>query len=110
MAKTPQELAEIKTSLALTNNPIYTIEIPVDEDELETRTIFLKKFDRTTLSAVQKMASSADVLRATEVFIKNTYIGGDDLTEILANLYMLRSLESVVIDLVSVKKASIKKN
>jgi hypothetical protein len=107
--KTQEELDAIKIALEPTHKTIYTVEIPVNEDELETRTIFLKKFDRATLAATQKMVS-VDSLKAIEVFVKNTYIGGDDLQEILNDLYMLRSLEGVIVDLISVKKASLKKN
>lgn len=108
--KTKEELASIKEVLKATHNPLYTVEIPVNEDSDETRCIFLKKFDRQTLSAVQKIVSSSDTLKAVEVFIKNTYVGGDDLTEIMGDLDMLRSLESVIVDLITVKKATLKKN
>ncbi len=110
MGKTQEDLSKIKADLELQFKPVYTVEIPTDEDELETRTIFLKKFDRVILSAVQKMAQGNDSLKAVEVFIKNTYIGGDDIKEIMDDLYMLRSLESVVVDMISVKKAKISKN
>ena len=108
--KTQDELEAIKTTLALTHKMIYTIEIATDEEETEFRTIFLKKFDRACLAAVQKVASGGDSLKAVEVFLKNTYIGGDDVAEIINDLHMLRSIEGVVIDLITVKKASIKKN
>ena len=110
MAKTQEELDLIKGQLTAQYGKVYTIEIPVDEDEDEVRTIFLKKFDRATLSVVQKLASGTDSLKAVETFIKNTYIGGDDINEIMNNLDMIRSLESVVVDLISVKRAIIKKN
>lgn len=110
MAKSVEELAKIKSELEAVHKPLYTVEIPTDEDEMETRTIYLKKFDRTILSAVQKMAQGNDELKAVEVFIKNTYVGGDDINEILNDLYMLRSLQSVVVEMVSVKKAKISKN
>ena len=109
MAKTQEELDLIKGQLTSQYGKVYTIEIPADEDEMEIRTIFLKKFDRATLSVVQKLAPN-DSLKAVETFIKNTYIGGDDINEIMNNLDMLRSLESVVVELISVKRAIIKKN
>ena len=110
MSKTEQELEQIKTELVAKYGKVYTVTIPVDEDETETRTIYLKKFDRVTLAAVQKMAAGSDSLKAIEVFIKNTFVGGDDMFEVLNDFDMLRSLESVVIDLISVKKATLKKN
>ena len=108
--KTKEELEKIKAELMLIHNPLYTIDVPVDEDEIEFRTIFLKKFDRTTLNVVQKLATGNDSLKAVEVFLKNCIVGGDDLNEIISNLDMLRSLESVVVEMISVKQAKLKKN
>lgn len=110
MAKTQEELAVIKSDLQIKHKPLFTIEIPAGEDGEETRTIFLKKFDRQVLSAVQKLASGNDPIRAVEAFIKNTYVGGDVITEILGDFDMLRSLEGVIIEMITAKKATLKKN
>ena len=92
MAKTKEELQTIEDTLKAIHKPLYTVEIPAGEDTDETRTIFLKKFDRQTLSAVQAiMTKSSDAFKAVEVFLKATYIGGDELTEILNDLDMVRS-------------------
>lgn len=108
--KTKEELDSIKLELQKSHKPLYTITIPVDDEGTEFRTIYLKRFDRVTLSAVQKIATGPDALKAVEVFIKNTYVGGDDVQEVLANFEMVRSLEAVVVEMISVKKASISKN
>jgi hypothetical protein len=109
--KTQEELKTLFSQLSAQHKPIYTIEIPLAEDEAEFRTIYLKKYDRALLSAVQKLVSAgSDSLKAIEVFVKNTYVGGDDLNEILNNLDMLRSLEGVVVELMQTKTATIKKN
>ena len=110
MAKTKEELTSIEETLKATHKPLFTVEIPASDNDEDTRTIFLKKYDRQILSAVQKIVATSDTLKAVEVFVKNTYVGGDDLNEIMNDLDMLRSLESVIVDLITVKKASLKKN
>ena len=108
--KTQEELDQLKESLSAIHKPLYTITVPLDEDETETATIFLKKFDRTTLAAVQKVAVGGDSLKATEIFLKATFLGGDDLSLVLGNLDALRACESVVIELITAKKAKLAKN
>lgn len=110
MAKTSEELESTLTQLKTQYSPVYTVEVPVQDSD-EFRTIFLKKYDRQLLAATQKMVSSgSDTLKAIEIFVQNTYVGGDDLKEIFSNLDMLRSLESVVVEMMTVKSATIKKN
>lgn len=108
--KTQEELAIIKEALSQTHKPVYTLTIDLDDEGTETATIFLKKYDRTVLAATQKIATSGDSLRATETFLKATYIGGDELAPILANIDALRSCEGAVIEMISVKKAKLSKN
>ena len=110
MAKTQEELATIKLTLQATHKPLFTVEIPSGEDGEENRTIFLKKFDRPLLAITQKLAAGNDALKAVETFIKGTYVGGDNMDEILTDFDMLRSLEGVIVELISVKRASLKKN
>jgi hypothetical protein len=110
--KTAKELQDIKKDLDSKHTKVYTIEIPLSDDDDETtfKTIFLKKFDRVTLSIVQKLAQGNDPLKAVEVFIKNTYLGGDDLNAVLADFEALRRLEGVVVQLIHTKTATLKKN
>lgn len=108
--KTEDELKAIKADLDGKFKPVFTITVPLNDDETEQATIFLKKFDRSILTAVQKLAGGADSLKATEVFLKNCFIGGDDLALVLENFDALRAIESVMIELVTAKKAVLKKN
>ncbi len=111
MAKTVDELTQIKLQLDAQYKPVYTVILNAsDDNDEDTRTIYLKKYDRAILSAVQKLAGGPDPLKSIEAFIKNTYIGGDDLNEILSDLDMLRSLEEIVVDLITAKKAKLIKN
>jgi hypothetical protein len=108
--KTQDELSAIKAELALKHKPLYTITVPLNDDDTEFATIFLKKFDRLTLSAIQKAASGTDPLKSTEIFLRNTFVGGDSIDLIISNLDALRAVESVMLDLVSAKKAVLSKN
>ena len=109
--KTQEELLKIKETLDLTNKRVYTVVVPLsDEDDCEEATIYLKKFDRPLLSSLQKLITGPDSLKAVEVFLKNTYIGGDDLNLVLTNFDALRSCEGAVVEIISVKKATLKKN
>ena len=108
--KTKEELDSLEVTLKAQYGTIYTVGVPV-EDSDEERTIFLKKIDRNTLAAAQKiMSSSSDTFKVVEMIIKNTYVGGDELAEILSNFDMIRSLESVIVEMMTVKKATLKKN
>jgi len=108
--KTEEELKTIKEALSAVHKPLYTLEIDLEDDEMTIATIYLKKYDRITLSAVQKLATSGDALKATEAFLKATYVGGDDLSLVLNNLDALRSCEQAVVDMISVKAAKLSKN
>ena len=44
--KTLEEVTQIKESLKVHDTPLYTIEVPLDEEETEFATIYLKKYDR----------------------------------------------------------------
>lgn len=107
--KTQEELEAIKAELKANGTFWREIIIPVD-DEGEKRTIFLKRFDERTIKAMEEMAGKVGGRKATEVFITNTYLGGDEKTEIFADFEMMRSLEWTVVDLTKTRKAEVKKN
>ena len=109
--KTQEELLKIKETLDLTNKRVYTVVVPLsDEDDCEEATIFLKKVDRTILSALNKLINGADSLVAVEFYLKNTYLGGDDIKLVLGNFDALRACESTIVEMIHVKKATLKKN
>src|ERR1700722_20188130 len=108
MAKTKEEIAQIKAALKAQYNQLNEIEIENDNGEV-SRTIFLKKLDRNTLSAVLKIIKQ-DELKGSEVLLRNTYVGGDDLDEIVNDLEMLLGIQSVLGNLFTAKSAKLKKS
>src|ERR1035437_10270149 len=102
--KTEKELEDIKAELDLKFDKITTVRIPSNDSRTEFRTLFLKKLDKLTLDAVQKL-SATNSQKAVEVFFKNTLIGGDDISEILSDFDMSRTAESVVVELISFRRA-----
>lgn len=100
------ELKELKDKY----KTVYTVVAPLNEDESETSTIFLKKPDRMFFSIVSKIASQGDSFRTIEAGLKALHIGGDKLDLILANDDAIMSCESVIIELLKKKEAVLKKN
>lgn len=82
--------------------------IPNFDKEEEVKTIFLKKCDRETYSAVKKLNQS-DVLKGMECMVRSLYVGGDALEEVLT-FEGLRSMIDGLYEMLSVKSGSIKKN
>ena len=99
------KLEELKAK----HGTVYTLTVPTSEDETQTATIYLKKLDRATYSAVSKLISK-DELQATEVLLKNLYIGGDDLKLITDNFDALRSASISIVPIIEAKGATLKKN
>jgi hypothetical protein len=108
--KNEKELADLKEQLSAQFKPLYTVTVPLNDDETEFATIYLKKFDRNTLAVVQKLSNGPDPLKAVETFMKNCYVGGDDIKLITENLDALLSCNSILGQLLTVKQCELKKN
>lgn len=108
--KTKEELELEKNQLISKYKTVYTIEAPLNDDETEVATIFLKKPDRITYASVSKFAGGNDPLKAVEVALKGLYLGGDDLKLITENDDALMSCESAVVEMLKKKEAVLKKN
>lgn len=108
--KTKDELQTEFETLKLKYNPLYTITAPLNEDETEFATIYLKKPDRTLHAMVGKLASGNDPLKAVERALINLYVGGDELNIILNNEDAILSCEEAVVKVFERKTAQLKKN
>ena len=108
--KNENELADIKTALSEKHKTLYTLVVPIDEDETVFATIYLKKMDRLILSAIQKILSTNDVLKAIEVYLKSTYVGGDEIELVTGNFESIRACTDSVFEMMTAKKSSLKKN
>lgn len=103
MTKEKDELSKLKEQ----HGTVYTLTVPVDEGEEVT--VYLKKLDRPTYSAVSKIIQK-DELQATEVLLKNLYVGGAPLDKITGDFDALRSASNSVVPILEAKEGSLKKN
>ncbi len=108
--KTIEELDKELVLLKEKYSTVYSVGAPLNDDETEFATIFLRKIDRVTYASVGKLAMGNDPLRAVEAALKALYIGGDELKTILDNEDALMSCESVVVEILKKKEAVLKKN
>lgn len=90
---------------------VYTITVPLDEDDSsKVAVIYLKKPDKSTRSMITKFATSGNFDRAVESALKNMYIGGDNLDLIIKNDDAMVACEEVIAEMLTVQKATLKKN
>jgi hypothetical protein len=108
--KTKEELKSELETLKLKYKTVYTIEAPLNDDETEIATIYLKKADRMVHASVGKLAMGNDPLKAVEACLKSCYIGGDELVLVIENEDALMSCESAVVEMLKKKNATLKKN
>lgn len=108
--KTQDELSKEKTELTAKYGKIFELVVPLDQDDLsKTATLFLKKPDKATRSIVDTLARR-DGLKAVEAGLKNMYVGGDTLNDVLSNDDALASCEESVVEALQLQKATLKKN
>ena len=100
-----QELKELKAKYG----SVYTLTVPVNDDETEFATIYLRKMDRACYSTVSKLVQK-DALLGLENLIKTLYVGGDEVTKITENFDALRSAEAPCLEILMAKQGSLKKN
>ena len=106
--KTKEELEKIKSDILEKTKPIYTFPVEMD-DEGTIGTFYFKKPGRLEMAAIQKGAASADSLRATEIFIAQCYLGGDDKALLNADNYdALKQVETGMLEVVKAKSIEIK--
>lgn len=87
---------------------VYTLEIPEENGE-KNITLYLRKLDRQTYSAVSKVIQK-DELQATEVLLKSLYIGGDDISKVTESFDNLRSASNAIVEILKAKEGTLKKN
>lgn len=106
MAKlSEQELQDLKSKYGT----VYTLTVPVNDDETEHATIYLRKMDRACYSTVSKLVQK-DALLGLENLIKTLYVGGDEVIKVTENFDALRAAESPCLEILMAKQGSLKKN
>jgi hypothetical protein len=106
--KTKDELEQELTALKAKYKTVYSIEAPLNDEGL-IATIFLKKPDRVAQMMIGKLVSK-DKYSAIEAGLKNLYIGGDEIKLVTENDDALLSCEDALVEMLSVQKATLKKN
>ena len=96
------------SALKKTHGTVHELNVPINDDETEYATIYLKKLDRATYSAVAAIVDK-DELQATEVMLKNLRIAGDPVEKITSNFDALRAAVGQCVVLLRAKTGSLKK-
>lgn len=90
---------------------VFTVTVPLDEDDSsKVAVIYLKKPDKSTRSMITKFATNNAFDKAVESALKNLYVGGDNLDLILKNDDAMVACEEVIAEMLTVQKATLKKN
>jgi len=101
-----KELKELK--LKMGERPLFALTTYIDEDDEQERTIFLCKPDRMTRKAAEKIIQN-DTWKATEVFLRGMYKGGDDLEEILKNDDAFMITQEQLVSIIKLKSGNVTK-
>jgi hypothetical protein len=109
--KTEDELNKERAELKEKYGKFNEVEIFLDEDDTEkTATIFLRKPDKKARKVTWELIGEKKSDKAIEFFLRNLYIGGDALDPILSNDYALASVDSAIVEMIDVHRATLKKN
>lgn len=109
--KTEEQLNQDRESFKASVGKFNEIQVFLDEeDETKTATVFLKKPDGKSRSLVSTLITDKKFNKAVEAFLRNRYLGGDDLDVILSNDYAMASVEESIVEMLHVRKSILKKN
>lgn len=100
-----KELVELKAK----HGTVYELKVPLNDDETEFATVFLRKLDRDTYKMASKLIQK-DELQGVEFLIKTLRIGGDSAAKINEDFDALRSAASSILPMLIAKEGSLKKN
>lgn len=101
---------EEKESLKKVHGKVFTIMAPMDDEGEKFNTLFLKKPNRSLHNIVGKLAQGNDPTKAIEAALKNMYVGGDSLDEVLADDDALMGCENSIVELMAKRQSVLKKN
>lgn len=107
-AKTEAQLKKLQQELEAKRGEgkTFALSVELDGDDTNTRTVFLKRPDRVTRSAAQKVAAN-DMYKGVEVFLRGMYLGGDEIEEIIGNEEALLQAGEAIAELITVKPAKL---
>jgi len=103
--------AKLIADLKLKYGRIFTVEIPLDDDDASKKLVFyLRKPDKQTRSLISKLATGAVPEKAVIAGFNALRVAGDDAAALQNNDDALLSAEDALIEILRVQKATIKKN
>lgn len=88
---------------------VYSLTVPVNDEETEHATIHLRKMDRLCYQSVSKLIQK-DELTGVESFLKTLRVGGCEVSVITGNFDALRSAAKAILPMLTAKDADLKKN
>lgn len=110
MAKSKEELKAILKELKSSPNnkgmKIFALQTFIDENEDESRTIFLKRPNRMIRSAAEKVMKN-DTYKGIETFLRGMYLGGDDVEEIIKNDDALITAGESIVEIIEIKRGNV---
>jgi len=96
-----KELKELKAFY----KTLFKLEVPTEDGD---KVLYLRKLDRVTYSAGQKLLEK-DELQAAEMFLRSLTVGGDDVEAIISDFDSLRTASSLLIDVIGSKTGNVTK-
>lgn len=103
------EIEKAEKELKAKHGTVYTLTVPISEDEKQKATIFLRKMDRLCYQSVSKLMAK-DELMAVESLLKTLHVGGDKVELITDNFDALRAAANSVVEIIQAKEGVLKKN
>jgi len=100
------KMEKVFNELKEKHSKIYWLDIP-ESDENGEKTIFLRKIDRVTYSASQKLLEK-DTLQATEMILRSLFVGGDSVEGVINDFDQLRAASELLVDVITVKKGNVR--
>lgn len=112
--KTEEEISKEAQELKAKYPGNSTLTIATNDDETEFVSVILRKIDRTTFNAANKMLGN-DPLKATEMLLRTLYIGGDPIEAILPadeqqKFENLRAADTYLSKMIKAREGALKKN
>jgi hypothetical protein len=98
-------IAELKAKYG----KLYELIVPVENEdtgEVEDVVLILRKLDRKTFSAAQKLLVKNE-LQAVELFIKSLTVQGD-FNKVLENFDALRTASELMIEIIGVNEGNVR--
>lgn len=79
------EFHKLAQELKAKHGKVFILETYIDDDEGDKRRLILKKPDRLTRKAAEKIMTDKGTQDAIELYLRAMTVGGDDVEEVIKN-------------------------